>query len=88
MLAIGRVDVAVPELAAKAEAAGEVEDDAGIRPRLPGRRHDGLAQLDKGLGLGSDLETDPQRLALEADAAGSTTSARAAVGVMNRSRWA
>ena len=88
LMAIGGLDVAVPELRAEAEAAGEIEDDIGIGARLAGRRHDRLAELDERLRVRADLEADLQRLALEAEATGSTTSASSAVGVMNRSAWA
>ena len=43
--AIGGLDVAVPELSAETEAAGEVEDEIGIRARFPGRWHDRLPEL-------------------------------------------
>ena len=47
-MTIGGLDVAVPELRAEAEAAGEVEDNVGVRPRLSRRRDDCLTELDRG----------------------------------------
>jgi len=64
-MAVGGIDVAVPELLGKAEADGEVEDDVGIRARLAGRRNDRRAELDQRLCLGADLEADLQCLAFE-----------------------
>ena len=72
LLAISRVDVAVPELGRKAEAAGEVEDDAGIRPRLPGRRHEACRNWTRDWASALISKPTLRRLALEADAAGST----------------
>ena len=65
LMAVGGIDVAIPELRAEAEARGEIEDDVGVRARLAGRRHDRRAKLDQRLRLLADLEADLQRLALE-----------------------
>jgi len=64
-MAVGGLDVAIPELRRQPKPPGEVEDDVGIRARFAGRRHDRRAKLDQRLRLGTDLETDLQALALE-----------------------
>ena len=66
LVAVGRLHIPAPEMLPKPEPGREVEDDVGIGPRRPGRRHDRLAELHQGLGLGTDLEPEAQRLALEA----------------------
>ena len=88
LVAIGGVDIAVPELLAQAEPAGEIEDDVGVGAGLAERRDDRPAQLDQRLRLGADVEADLQRpRARRAMATGRTTSASSAVGFMNRSAW-
>jgi len=47
LVAIGGIDVAVPELRAKPEAGGEVENDIGVGAGFAGRRDDGWAKLDQ-----------------------------------------
>ena len=64
-MTIGALDVAVPKLRAKAEAAGKVEDDVGIGPSLSRRRDDCLAKLDQRLRVRADLEAYLERLAFE-----------------------
>ena len=64
-MAVGGVDVAVPELLGEAEAGGEIEDDFGIGARVAGRRHDRRAKLDQRLRFCADVEADLQRLPLE-----------------------
>src|SRR5438105_15737972 len=41
LMAVGGVDVAVPELCAEPEPPGEIKDDVGIGACLAGWRHDG-----------------------------------------------
>ena len=88
LVAIGRLDVAVPELVAKAEATGEIEDDIRVGPRL--RR---AAARQRWRNCTSDwasaLISKPIFSASRSkqEATGSTTSASAAVGFMNRSAW-
>jgi hypothetical protein len=39
-VAVGGIDVTIPELLGETEAGGEIEDDVGIRAGFAGRRHD------------------------------------------------
>src|SRR5580704_13775686 len=64
-MTIGGLDVAVPELRAEAEAAGEIEDAVGIGARLSRRRDDCLTELDQRLRVCADLEADLERLPFE-----------------------
>ena len=64
-MAVGGLDVAVPELLGEAEAGGEIEDDVGIRAGFAGWRNHRLAKLDMRLRLQADLEAELQRLPLE-----------------------
>ena len=65
LVAERRVDVAVPEVLAQAEARGEVEDDLQVRAGLAARRDERPAQLDEGLRRLAALEPDLQCLGLE-----------------------
>src|SRR5262249_23078644 len=60
------IDFAMPEMFAKAEARGELEDEIRVGSRLSGRSHHGAAKLDQGLCFHIDLEADLQGFALEA----------------------
>ena len=64
-MAVGGLDVAVPELLGEAVAGGEIEDDVGIRAGFAGWRNHRLAKLDMRLRLQADLEAELQRLPLE-----------------------
>src|SRR5579859_6463341 len=65
LVAPGGIDVAVPEVLTQSEAVGEGEDDLEVRARLAAWRDNGPTELDVGLRLLADLETNPQRLGLE-----------------------
>jgi hypothetical protein len=57
LLAIGSVDVAVPELLAKAEMRCEAENEIGVRPCLTGRGDDRLPKLNMRLCGFADLKS-------------------------------
>src|ERR1700722_1023395 len=65
LVAVGRIDVAVPEEFSEAEPACEIEYDAGVGTRLAAWRHDRLSKLHPRLCLRSDVETHLQSLVLE-----------------------
>ena len=66
LLAVGGLDVTIPEVLEKTEVLRQAEDNLGVRARLANRRHHGVAILHQGLCTHADLEAEPHRLALEA----------------------
>src|SRR6516164_11615812 len=65
LVAVGGIDIAIPELRTEAEPLGQTEDDVGVGTRLAARRHDGRTKLDQRLCLRADVEANLQGLALE-----------------------
>ena len=49
LVAISRIDVAIPELLAKSESRGQIEDHDRCRAGLPGGRHNSGPELNEGL---------------------------------------
>jgi hypothetical protein len=72
---VSRVNVSMPKGIAQAELAREIEYDLRIGTALAARRDYGLSQLH-------------ERLRLNTEATGKTTSAISAVGFMNKSACA
>src|SRR5215472_7311154 len=65
LVAVGGIDIAIPELRTEAEPLGQTEDDVGVGTRLAARWHDGWTKLDQRLRLRADVEANLQGLALE-----------------------
>src|SRR6516165_10709479 len=65
LMAIGGVDIAIPELRTEAEPLSQIEDDVGVGTRLAARRHDRRTKLDQRLRLRADVKANLQRLALK-----------------------
>jgi len=55
LLAIGGINIAIPELLVQSEAPGERKDEISVGSRLALRRDDRRSQLDERLRVGSDL---------------------------------
>jgi hypothetical protein len=66
LLPIGGLDIAVPELLAKAETRSKAEHDLGVGPRFAGWGDHGRPKLHLRLRLRADFEADLQRFAFEA----------------------
>src|SRR5215468_1879204 len=66
LLAIGGMDIAVPEVLAQAEPLRQVKDEVDVGSRFARWRHDRLAPLHEGLCLSTDLISDLQGFTLEA----------------------
>ena len=64
-MAVGGLDVAVPEVVAETEAARQVEDDLRVGAGLAAGRDHRPSQLDERLRLRARLEADLERLPLE-----------------------
>ena len=65
-MSVSRIDITVPEMLAKAETHGEVEDEIGVRPCLARRGNDRLPKLNVRLRIFVDLKSDLQSFAFEA----------------------
>ena len=66
LLAVSRIDLALPEMLTQAQPHGKVEYEIGIGSRFARRWHHGAAELDQRLCFGIDLKADLQGFALEA----------------------
>src|SRR5262245_18040503 len=66
LVTIGSIKIALPEMLAKSQALGEIEDDVGIGASLAWRRDHDLAVLHERLRLQADLKANFQGLPLEA----------------------
>ena len=58
LISVGRIDVTVPEMLAKAKTRGEVEDEIGVGPCLARRGNDRLPELNVRLCIFADLKSD------------------------------
>ena len=65
LVAVGGVDVTVPEMGAETETAGEIEHDLGIRAGFTARLDHGTPQLHQRLRRRAHVEADLEALALE-----------------------
>src|SRR6202166_3046335 len=66
LMSVSRIDIAVPEMLAKPETHGEVENEIRVGARRASRGNDRLPKLDVRLCILVDLKSDLQSFAFKA----------------------